>query len=140
VITFFIKGDPRGKGRPRATAVGGRARVYTDAKTKAYEAAIAAAARQAMGNMPPLTGPVHVEIMAFMEPVKSASKRVRAAMLAGDSWPTKKPDLDNIQKAVLDGLNKIAFVDDAQVCSMFCVKYYAEKSCIRISVQGLGDD
>jgi Holliday junction resolvase RusA-like endonuclease len=93
-----------------------------------------------MGNWPPLTGPVHVEIMAFMEPVKSASKRVRAAMLAGDSLPTKKPDLDNIQKAVLDGLNKIAFVDDAQVCSMFCVKYYAEKSYIRISVRGLGDD
>ena len=33
-------------------------------------------------------------------------------MLSGEIVPTKKPDIDNIAKVILDGLNKLAFKDD----------------------------
>lgn len=37
---------------------------------------------------------------------------------------TTKPDIDNIIKAVLDGLNGVAFKDDKQVTSIKATKFY----------------
>lgn len=133
-VQFFIPGDPRGKGRPKATSIGGHARVYTDAKTRAYEAQIAALARQAMAGAAPLSGPAYVEISVRLAPVASASKRARTAMLALEIQPTKKPDLDNVIKAVLDGMNGIVFSDDALVCAMRAEKIYAETAGVRVTV------
>ena len=55
-------------------------------------------------------------------------------MLAGDFSPTKKPDIDNIVKIVLDALNKMAFKDDNQITKLEVEKFYSEveKICVRI--------
>ena len=55
-IAFSMVGTPIGKGRPRATARGGFARVYTPAPTRLYEGSVAAAARAFMAGRPPLRG------------------------------------------------------------------------------------
>ena len=36
-------------------------------------------------------------------------------MLEWEIRPTKRPDLDNIAKAVLDALNGLAYQDDSQI-------------------------
>ena len=44
---------------------------------------------------------------------------------------TKKPDIDNITKIVLDSLNQLkglVWGDDSQVCSTDPIKYYTEKT------------
>ena len=38
-------------------------------------------------------------------------------MLNGELLPAKKPDIDNIVKAVLDALNEVAYRDDTQAVS-----------------------
>ena len=38
---------------------------------------------------------------------------------------TKKPDADNLAKAVLDSLNGLIWVDDAQVCELSVSKWIA---------------
>ena len=43
-----------------------------------------------------------------------------------DLRPDKKPDMDNILKAVLDALNKVAYEDDKQVVELIGRKYYTE--------------
>ena len=35
-----------------------------------------------------------------------------------------KPDADNIAKIILDSLNKIVFLDDVQVVSLFVIKKF----------------
>lgn len=40
--------------------------------------------------------------------------------------PTKKPDVDNIAKVVLDGLNNFVFKDDNQVSKIFVEKKYTD--------------
>jgi|TARA_R110000824_G_scaffold171454_3_gene349089 Holliday junction resolvase RusA-like endonuclease len=41
---------------------------------------------------------------------------------------TGKPDLDNVIKSILDGMNGRTYKDDSQVCSFGeCAKYYSEK-------------
>ena len=50
--------------------------------------------------------------------------------------PTKTPDIDNLLKTVLDGLNGVAFRDDAQVCEVVASKRYAPaaRTWVRLEV------
>lgn len=89
------------KRRPRFS----NGHTFVDKDTKADEAAVRAAY-----DGPKFTGPVRVRISVF-KPLKSVKE---------DEWHpfTEKPDADNIAKAVLDGLNGVAFEDDAQVIDL----------------------
>lgn len=111
-IRFTVPGRPRPKVRPWATSVGPRARVYSPRANVIYEHLVREAALTALGGQR-LEGPIKMVIVARMEVPKSASKAARADMLAGRRFPTKRPDLDNIEKAVLDACNGVAFRDDA---------------------------
>lgn len=48
--------------------------------------------------------------------------------------PTKRPDLDNVAKLVLDALNTRAYADDALVCRLSTQKAYGDCDLLRISV------
>lgn len=124
-VAFTIPGQPRGKGRPKFSTRGGKVRTYTDAQTASYENLVRLACQSAMAGAPPLTGAVELTVLIRLAPPQSASKKARADMLAGVVKPTKKPDFDNVVKAVLDGLNGVAFVDDAQVTWANVGKVYA---------------
>lgn len=129
-VIFTIKGEPRGKGRPRFTKTG---RVYTPSETTQYEHLVALSYRNSARGYK-FTSPVRVTIKAYQKPPKK-SKKVVEDMLNGRILPTKKPDLDNIAKIVLDGLNKIAWDDDTQVIEMMVIKRYAEEPLVAVIVE-----
>ena len=87
-----------------------------------------------MAGAPPLAGAISVDIHVLIAPPKSASKRDLEAMLWGDLQPTKRPDLDNVVKAVLDGMNGIVFADDAQVTWMCATKSYDEQAGVKVEI------
>lgn len=130
MISFEIFGEVRGKQRPRMTR---RGHVYTPEATRLAEAEVARLGREAMGDRPLLTGPVTLGVIVYTAPPKSVSKAVRAAMLAGEVLPTKKPDLDNVLKLIADALNGIVYVDDCQIVQLWVLKEYAETA--RTTVQ-----
>lgn len=130
-VTFTVDGEPRGKGRPRFMRTG---HTYTDDKTRAYECAVRHAALEAVG-CDPIEGPVEVEIRAFMAPPKSASKRTLGEMIMGFLKPTKKPDIDNIVKIVMDGMNGIAYEDDAQVTTLTIRKRWRLDPSVEVIVK-----
>lgn len=119
-LIFAYKGEPRGQERPR---FGGRA--YKTTEAKAYEQAIAIAYKVAATGRQPENGPVGVRIRAGYPIPISDSKRVRAEKVTGQLRVTKKPDIDNVAKAVLDALNGIAWLDDRQVILLEARKEYA---------------
>lgn len=133
MITFTISGAPRGKGRPRYTGRGGFPRTYTDAKTKAYERQVQEAYKRAGG--PRYSGPVAVEITAIFEPPSSISQKKRAKMMG--TYCGKKPDLDNIIKAILDGLNGTAYEDDRQVTAVTAQKVFGETARAEVTISEL---
>lgn len=59
--------------------------------------------------------PVVLEINAYFEIPKSYTKKKRALCEQGDILPTCKPDIDNVVKAVADGLNGVAYKDDSGI-------------------------
>ena len=56
-------------------------------------------------------------------------------MLSGEIKPTKKPDIDNITKCILDGLNGVAYRDDTQVVEVSAKKIYAEKAEVKVEIE-----
>lgn len=137
VITFTIPGEPQGKGRPRAFRAGRGVRMYTPAKTEAYEQAVASAGRQAMAGRAPMAGPLAVDLVAVLGVPASWSKKRRAAALEGLELPAKKPDADNVAKAIADGLNGIAYGDDAQVIELRVRKRYGEVPGVLVEIRGI---
>ncbi len=57
-------------------------------------------------------------------------------MLDGFIHPTKKPDIDNATKLILDSLNGVAWKDDNQVCFQCAMKIYSEQPCVRVIIEG----
>lgn len=121
-MNFTVPGKLHGKGRPRFTRAG---RVYTDPVTKAYENKIAAAYRAA-GGQSYGSAPVEMYVMARFPVPKSTSKAHKLKMLLGKLFPLKTPDIDNIVKVVMDGLNGVAYDDDKQVVRLVSEKKYSE--------------
>ena len=122
-IEVEVSGQPIGKGRPRFTKVG---HTYTPQKTKEYERRIHAAAwaEMAKHDIEMTERPVAIEIIAFMDIPKSWSKIKRLEAEYGALRPVGKPDIDNIAKIALDGLQGTIFKSDAQVCSLKVKKTY----------------
>ena len=50
---------------------------------------------------------------------------------------TGKPDLDNVAKAILDGLNAVAFEDDSQIVGLQITKSYGERPRAEIQISDL---
>jgi Holliday junction resolvase RusA-like endonuclease len=135
VLVISLNGEPRGKGRPRTAVRGGFARIYTDEKTRKYEASVKRAALAAMKGADPLEGPLSVALRFRMPIPKSASKRVKTGMAAGEIAHTGRSDLDNMVKAILDALNGAVFCDDAQIVRLFAQKLYAEMPGVDLRVE-----
>lgn len=112
-LKFVFGGEPVAKARPRFNSRTGA--VYTHDKTKTYEEFLKLSAHAQMRGKKPLEGAICAEIMAFFKPAKRETR----------DYPTKKPDIDNIIKSVLDGLNGIAYADDKQVVSVSAEKHFS---------------
>lgn len=121
-VTLIIPGKPFAKQRPRFSRKSGRA--FTPKETVSFEATVAAIAVQQFPE--PLLGPVVLTIRAIFEPPQSWSQKKKDAHLYTPH--TQRPDLDNIEKAILDGLNRVAFADDGQVYELNTRKTWGEQA------------
>lgn len=122
-FTFFIPGPPKGKARPRV--VHGHA--YTPESTVQYEKQVQQAWRKVAGEWKAeKTQPLALFVSAFYPVPASHSKKRREQELTNFELPTKKPDIDNILKIVMDGLNGVAYDDDKQVVEVIMRKRFSE--------------
>ena len=137
MIAFTIPGQPQGKGRPRIGKVGPHARMFTPAKTVAYEGLIAHAAQQAMAGRALFDGPVACNVFIDCQVPASWSQKKQRMALAGEILPTTKPDSDNVVKAVYDGCNGVLWKDDVQVVDGRQRKRYSATPCVRVEVWSL---
>jgi Holliday junction resolvase RusA-like endonuclease len=133
-VEIRLDGPPRGKGAGRACTTAHGARIFTDDKTRKYEAQLRFAAQQQMAGNLPTDLPVIVSVQARMQIPVSFSKRKRADALAGLVWPTVRPDCENLAK-IMDGLNGIVWQDDRQIVIELISKIYAEQPGLTIVVE-----
>lgn len=114
-LRFSIPGQPLPKARPRVNTRTGRA--YTPSKTRAWERTVAWHARLALGAQEPLEGDV-------------------ALALRFRRQTRRRADTDNLVKAVLDGLNGIAYRDDKQIVRVEAsVEYGCAEPGVEVTVR-----
>lgn len=126
MIEFTVPGQPVPKGRPKFARRGSFVQAYTPEKTASYENLVKVHAAQAMQGTAPMSGPLALMLTLFVQIPKSTTKRDRARISAGTFHPTKKPDLDNVLKAVTDAMNGIVYEDDAQIVRITTMKRYGD--------------
>lgn len=126
-LKFTVLGDPQGKGRPRFY----RGRAVTPKKTRDYEALVRHEAQQAIDHMiqkPDFNAPCEVSIDVYYLVPKSYTKKQRHQIAESGPWLVRpgKPDLDDVTKSILNGMNGIVFRDDVQVVSLRAKKHWCE--------------
>lgn len=134
-IKLVVPGKAQAKERPRL----GKYRTYTPYKTKNYENWIRTLFIQNYPLMKPLESPLKVSIVLNVDIPTSISKKKQEEMRKGLILPTKKPDVDNVAKSILDALNKIAYRDDKQIISLEIKKQYADITNAEIEIEELED-
>ena len=127
MIKFIVAGRPVPKARPVVPRNG---RPFTRKSTLEYEKKVRDAYR-ASGSTNYFNGEaLAADIRYYFKIPKNTSRKAREA-LVNNPWYTKKKDLDNLAKSVLDALNTVAFTDDSQIVSMYLSKVY--------DLKGLGE-
>lgn len=130
--TVTIPITPVPKARPRFTRYG---KAYTPEKTKKYERAIAETWKQATRNFKyDREQPLYVNLVFGLPIAKSTPKGKAEQMAQGIIRHTKKPDVDNLAKAVMDSLTGVAWCDDSQVVKVSIFKEYAKEPYVYIYI------
>ena len=129
-VMFVIPKAPKGKERPRLTKKG---QAYTPKATKEYEKVVKESYLAVTNHV--FDTAIKVTINAYHVIPQKDSKILRAGKLDGLIKATVKPDIDNIAKIVLDGLNKVAYNDDNQVIELYINKQYGEVGKVVVTIE-----
>lgn len=131
---LFIPGPIRGKQRPFFIKKLGIA--ITPKQTVSYENLVKIMFREKYPEHVPInhSEPLEAVMIANYGTPASTSKKKKDLMLQGIIRPTKTPDVDNITKVILDGLNKIAYDDDRQFVDLRIIKKYSTIEGLHIKI------
>lgn len=120
-MRFVVFGVAIPKGSTKAFYVAKLGRAITTADNRRsgpWQESVVTAAREAVGNDPPMEGPISVVLEFFLPRPKSAKRSVVDHV--------KKPDLDKLVRLVKDGMTRAGvYHDDAQVVSIVAQKNFA---------------
>ena len=132
MISIFIEGEPKAQPRPRAfsrkTATAIITRMYDPGTSDGWKGCVMRALKDYANRE--IAGAVRIDLSFFMpRPKYMLTKKFPDHEL----WHTKKPDRDNLEKAVLDALKAIkVLADDCIVSDGRLRKYIVRKQGGRI--------
>lgn len=132
-LSFVVAGEAIPQGSAKAFVVKGRAVITTDnPRLKEWRQKVVDAAELAMTDGGFGDQPVAVSLwFRFVRPesVKAAAR----------PWPSVRPDVDKLARAVLDALTTSGVVsDDSRVVDLRAVKVYAEAESVSVLVVPAG--
>ena len=80
--------------------------------------------------------PFAVDLKFFIKPPKSIARvKKNQNILKAETWRVvKKPDLDNLEKSVLDSINGHAYEDDNQISDLHSCKRYSLNPRVEIEI------
>lgn len=129
---FEIPEKAIGKERPRK---GKNNKFYTPQKTRNFEEKVKWAFTGKYNIATELSEkPFKAKITAVFEPPKSLSNKKKEELIDKIDY-TKKPDADNIAKAILDSLNGLVYKDDSQVSELLVQKDYGTENKIIVELE-----
>ena len=137
---LVVLGDPKAQGRPRATSMGKHIRVYDDPKSRKAKDTLAKVVQdQAPEEL--LDCPLRVDLEFFMPRPKghygTGKNAGKLKLRFQGLHHTKKPDIDNLRKLVMDAMTGVFWRDDSLVCEGATVKQYSDRPRTEIYIKTL---
>jgi Holliday junction resolvase RusA-like endonuclease len=129
-VAFRVPGEARGKARPRVTR--GGVHTYTPDPGGFVERVTAHAVEAGLQARADYEGAVEVSVLIGRAMPQGWSKK-RRAQTEGEPCLVK-PDSNNVLGAVLDALNRVAFIDDAQVYRVRAQKAWAYEHSVQVGI------
>lgn len=141
--SYILWGDPTPLARPRFT----KGHIWDSQKKIKVSAAIDLDSQH---NIPPLDGPLHMDVWFFFNLPQRLRRRAQRLPSPAPSLPRQlnpedfytyylphdtRPDLDNLVKFVCDTANGILYHDDKQICSINALKAYDTTPRTHISIR-----
>lgn len=135
-MTFILHGNPKPKQSARHGVVNGQIRSWQPRQvTQETENIRYSLIQQLPEGFIPFDNGIEIEIQFFFEVPKGISNKFRKVSNTGAAmFKTTKPDLDNLQKLVLDAMQGVIFKNDALIYSLSSTKSFSETPGIRIVV------
>jgi len=130
-MELTVPGEPTAKGRPQFF----NGHAVTPKKTLNYETLIKELFIINNPGFKLIQGPLEASIIAYFTIPKSFSKAKTKEALQGQLRPTKKPDADNIAKAILDALNGLAYDDDSHIVRLTVDKFYSDQPRVEVEIK-----
>ena len=125
-IRFIINTAPTAQARPRHAVRSGFSVTYKSEQKKTNEQTLEALIAP-YAPKEPFNNAVSINFTAYIPVPQSFSKKKKELARANKIFPTKKPDIDNLCKQLLDTLTRLNFwLDDKQVVEISAKKMYAE--------------
>ena len=128
MLEFTVPTAPVAKARARSTRSGHH---YTPQKTVDFESMVAWYAKAAMAGKPLYEGALIVTLYYGIPIPKTLEPRIKKGELI---YPTKRPDMDNYEKSVLDAMNGIVYKDDSQIVVLRHIKRYSRNPRVFITI------
>ena len=134
-----ILGDPKAQGRPRARNAGSFVQIYDDPKSRKAKQTLQAVVQDKAPDVL-LDCPLQVDLVFHMPRPKGHYGTGKNSGKLKDSSPTlhtKKLDIENLRKLVMDALTNVFWRDDSLVCIGQTIKRYADRPRTEIFIKKL---
>lgn len=139
-MELWVPGIPAPAGSKKAFYIKKLKRaVVTDAckRTKPWQATVAAFAMEAWEGKPLLTGPVRAEFVFRLTRSKGhygSGRNASRLKPSAPAYPTGRPDLLKLTRAVEDALTGIVWADDALIVHETQEKVYGDRPGVMIRI------
>lgn len=137
MIEFKVEGKAVPQPRPRVyrTATG-KSKAVNSRQSINYKRIVKYAAKSYMNKQrKTLTErPLAMRLTFVFSPPKSYTQKKLNAVESGELRYTKKPDLDNLAKSILDALNGTVYKDDSQIITLSINKEYGHTDHVLINI------
>lgn len=140
LVRFRVFGVPKTQGSMRAIIARGTGRAIAlhdqDPALRSWRTVVADAARQAHRGL--MDGPLGVTLV-FHLPVPTSRPETLRTPKQRWQWlfPWRRPDLDKLERAILDSLTGVLFRDDAQIVAVTKRKSYGAEPGVEVLVEPL---
>jgi len=139
-IQYTVVGIPKAQARPKVfhrTLKSGRSFVSTySPKTDWFHLVYTETLKKKEMLKERLKGALELNLIFCLPIPKSISKKKRADL----HYVTKKPDVDNLAKAVMDAINNVGiWEDDSQIAVLRVSKIYSEEQRCIITIREIDE-